>query len=234
MRTGLASTLVLCGAAACGGGNLDPGAGNDAGSGTGTLAIDGSAHASPQQVNARLRTDFDTALGVRVSRNNQTVTSGTVTITSSSGKTALTYHNDRWSGTAPGYDQVYILDVVSGADRVEGVRVDGPDIHVFSQPTEGATVDPTIPLPLVWSRENAADTATLHADNIDAITIPDSGTYSLAPGSLRTDKSQPRPNTLRLTRTNRVVPRGAAAGSTWAVTIDNAIDVVAEPQGLPL
>lgn len=234
MRTSL-STLVLWGVAACGGSDLDPGAGNAVGNGTGTLSVDGSARALPRQINARARTDFDTDFSVRVSLNNQTVTTGTVTITSATGKTPLTLHSDgRWSGSAPGYDQVYILDVVSGPDKVEGVRVDGPDIHVFSQPTEGATVDATMPLPLAWSREDQASAATLHAENIDSITIPDTGSYSLAAGSLRTDKSQARPNTVRLTRTNSVVPKGGAAGSTWVVTIDNSIDVVAQPQALPL
>lgn len=235
MRTSLASTLLLCGIAACGGSNLDPGAGNDVGSGTGTLTIDGGAHASPHQINARTRTDFDTEFSVRVSLNNQTVTTGTVTVTSATGKTPLTFRSDgRWSGSAPGYDQVYVLDVVSGPAKVDGVRVDGPDIHVFSQPTEGATVDATLPLPLAWSRDDQASSATLHAENIDAIVIPDTGSYSLAAGSLKTDKSQARPNTVRLTRTNSVVPKGGAAGSSWVVTIDNSIDVVAQPQALPL
>lgn len=233
MRTNLAS-ILLCWVAACGGSNLDPGAGNDVGSGTGTLAIDGSVRASPHQINARAPTDFDTEFSVRVSLNNQTVTTGTVTITSATGKTPLTFRSDgRWSGSTPGsYDQVYVLDVVSGPDKVQGVRVDGPDIHVFSKPTEGATVDATMPLAIAWSRQDQADSAVLHTETIDAITIPDSGSYSLAAGALQTDKSTARPNTLRLTRTNSVVPKGGAAGSRWVVTIDNSIDVVAQPQPL--
>lgn len=232
MRTSLASILLLWGAAACGGGDLDPGAGDDAGNGTKTLVVEGGAHASPHQINARMQTDFDTEFSVRVSLNDQTVTTGTVTITSATGKTALTFLDNRWRGSAPGYDQVYLLDVVSGPDKVEGVRVDGPDIHVFSKPTAGATVDTTMPLSLAWSRENQADSATLRTENIDSIAIPDTGSYSLAPGALKTDSSQARPNTLRLTRTNRVVPEGGAAGSTWTVTIDNTIDVVAQPLAL--
>jgi hypothetical protein len=216
--------------AACGGSNLDPGAGNDPGTGTSTLEIDGSAHATPRMVNARMNTDFDTDFTVRVSLNNQTVTTGTVTVTSASGKFPLTYRNDnRWTGTAPTYDEVYILDVESGPDKVSGVRVDGPDIHVFSTPTEGATVDSTMPLMLKWDREDTASSATLRAESIDSIAIPDSGTYSLAPGSLKADQSVARKNTLRLTRTNSVTLKGATAGSTWTVTIENDIDVVAQP-----
>ena len=76
MRTDLASILLVWGVAACGGNSLEPGAGNDVGSGTRTLSIDGSAHASPHQINARTPADFDTEFSVRVSLNNQTVTTG--------------------------------------------------------------------------------------------------------------------------------------------------------------
>lgn len=235
MRTNFASIVLVLGLAACGGSNLDPGAGNDPGTGTGTLAIEGSAHASPRNdlVNARTNTEFETDLRVRVSLNNQTVTTGTVTVTSTSGKVALTYGPDnRWTGTAPSYDEVYILDIESGPDKISGVRVDGPDIHVFSAPTAGANVDSTMPLAIAWDREDQADSASLRAENVDSLSIADSGSYSLAPGALKADQAEARRNTLRLTRTNTVVPAGTSGGSTWSVTIENEIDVVALP--LPL
>jgi hypothetical protein len=233
MRIGLAS-IVVWSVAACGDDSLDPGAGNDAGRGTRTLAVEGIVRASSRHVNADDRTDFDTEIIVRVSLGNRSVASGTVVVTSATGKTSLTYRGDRWSGDAPGYDQVYVLDVVDGHDKVEGLRVDGPDIHVFSQPTESEVVNATMPLRIEWSRGDRADAATLHAENTGSLAISDTGSYSLAAGSLKSDKTEPRQNTLRLTRTNRVVPNGAVAGSVWAVSIDNAIVVVAQPQGMPL
>jgi hypothetical protein len=221
----------MIGLAACGGGSLDPGAGDDPGGGTATLAIEGSVHASPRLANARLRTDFDADFTVRVSLGNQAVTTGTVTVTSGSGKISLTYRNDSsWSASAPSYDEVYVLDVVSGSDEVEGVRVDGPDIHVFSAPTEDASIDTTMPLAIKWERGDRAEITELRTDNRGAIEMPDTGSYSLAGGSLKADKSQPRQRTLRLLRTNRVAPAGGAAGSTWGVTIENQLDVVAEAQ----
>jgi len=230
MRTNFASTVLVLGLAACGGSNLDPGAGNDPGTGTGTLAIEGSVHASSRLVNARTSAEFDTEITVRVSLNTQTVTTGTVTITSSTGKVPLSYGPDnRWTARAPTYDEVYILDIESGPDKVTGVRVDGPDIHVFSAPTAGATVDSTMPLMIQWDREDQADTAALRAENVDSLSIPDTGSYSLAAGSLKAADNEARQNTLRLTRTNRVVPAGTSGGSTWNVTIENEIDVVAKP-----
>ena len=217
--------------AACGGSNVDPGAGNDPGTGTGTLTIMGSAHATSRMVNAKVSTDFDTDFSVQVSLNNQTVTTGTVTITSASGKLPLTYRADTfWTGTAATYDEVYILDVVSGPDKAEGIRVDGPDIHTFSAPTEGQAVDSTMLLPIKWNRADTADSASLRTDGIDKpIAIPDSGSYSLAAGSLKADQAVARPNLLRLTRTNSVLPKGATIDSSWKVTIENDLDVVANP-----
>jgi hypothetical protein len=230
MRAYFASTVLILGAAACGGSNLDPGAGNDPGTGTATLVVVGSARATSQAVNAKLDTDFNTAFSVRVSLNSQTVTTGTVTVTSASGKVPLTYRLDTfWTGTAPTYDEVYTLDIVSGPDKAEGIRVDGPDIHTFSTPTEGASLDSTMANELKWNRRDMADSAELRGESFNPITIPDSGSYSLTAGSLKADQTVPRQNLLRLSRTNSVVPKGATGDSSWKVTIENDLDVLAEP-----
>src|ERR1041384_116455 len=125
MRAHLACMAGLVGVgtglAACGG-DLDPGAGNDPGTGTRTLMIDGGVHATPRRINGALATDFDTDVTVHVSLDNQTVTTGSMTITSQSGKIALTYRDERWTGSVASYDEVYVLDVVSGADLVGSVR----------------------------------------------------------------------------------------------------------------
>jgi hypothetical protein len=210
---------------------LDPGSGDSAGSGTGTLVVNGSAHASPSVASARLSTDFDTDFTVRITLNNAAITTGTVTMKSAHGTTTLTFQGDnggRWEGTASGYDEVYQLDVVSGPDTVAGVRVDGPDIHVITAPTPGASVDTTMPLTLTWDRGDVADATTLGGgDGIDGLTIDDTGQYSMAPNFLRAEKDQARTDTIRLTRLNRVVPAGAAAGSELNVSITNSVDVVA-------
>jgi hypothetical protein len=234
MPTNVASQLGLVGVAlgltACGGDRLAPGAGSDPGTGTGTLAIEGSVHASPRQNNARVSTDFDAELSVRLALADQAVTTGTVTVTSASGKAPLTYRGDsRWTGTAASYDEVYVLDVMTGADQLGSVRVDGPDIHVFEAPIEGTMIDTTMALMIRWSHADQAERVELRGDSFDPIELTDSGAYSLASGSLKADKSGARRQTLRLLRTNRVIPSGATLGSGWEVTIENRVDVVAQP-----
>lgn len=220
--------------AACGGSDLDPGAGNDPGGGTGTLTVDGSARAEPRLSNARAVSDFTTDFEVRVRLAGVDVIDGSVTVTSASGAFDLlvtdTDSGKRWRGSAPQYDEVYILDIVSGEDIVESVRVDGPDIHTFVEPLAGATVDPSVALDIRWDGDHGAASASIDAEEIDSLAIADTGDFSLPAGSLKSDKDEARQNTLRLSRTNRVVPAGAAAGSEWSVSIRNEIDVLAAAQ----
>jgi hypothetical protein len=226
----LSSFLVLV--AACGGGSvLDPGAGDDPGGGTNTLFVNGDVSAHPRITNARSDVDFDTSISVRVMLNQQAVTGGTVTVTSSSGEFPLAYRpqENRWEGTIAGYDEVYILDVESGADKVTGVRVDGPDLHYFEKPIAGATVDSRMPLDVAWNADQTADSASIDAEEIDTIGIPDTGKYVLAAGALKSDKDTARTNRVRLTRANRVTPKGAVGGSEVSVEVENSIEVVAMP-----
>lgn len=227
---GLFSTLIVLGA--CGGSDLEPGAGDDPGEGTSTLTVTGTVSAEQRLSNARNSGDFETEISVRVERNGQNVSTGTVEVTSASGTLTLQYdqnNNGRWRGNAPGYDEVYILDVEDGADNLLGVRVDGPAIHYFTAPTSGAIVDSTVELPVKWSSDDGADSASVRAENINDVAIADSGSYSLAPGALKANRGEATTNEIRLRRTNRVTPRGGAVGSEWTVTISNSIEVVAEP-----
>src|SRR4051812_16609690 len=138
----IASTIVL-GLGGCSSSELDPGAGDSPGKGTNTLAVDGNVSANPRVTNAQSAADFDTDFSVRVTLNGVQVTTGIVQLTSNAGTVELTFQGTggdaRWRGTQAGYEEVYILDVESGADNVKGVRVDGPDIHTFKAPTAGAT-----------------------------------------------------------------------------------------------
>jgi hypothetical protein len=233
MRIRLASMAAVGAMAACGNGALEPGVGSDPGTGTQTLVVDGFAYASPRAGAAHTGADFDTVFMVRVSLDDQPVTAGSVTVTSASGKVSLTYGDDhRWEATATGYDEVYVLDVVHGSDRAEGVRVDGPDIHVFTEPAENASIDATIPLVVRWKDAARAELATLRIESGPAIAIADDGELTLPAGTLRVDRVQARHHTLHLARTNDLTPSGTAPGSSWSVSIENTLDVVTPP--LPL
>jgi hypothetical protein len=82
---------------------------------------------------------------------------------------------------------------------------------------------------ITWDREDGADIATLDTDNIDRLTIPDTGSYSMGAGVLKAEKDKTRENRIDVRRTNHVAPAGAVGGSDFAVSIENRVDVLAQP-----
>jgi hypothetical protein len=221
--------LVGCG----GDGAFGPGAGNDPGGGTGTLLVSGDVEAGPAFDNAQDELDFTTSFRIRVERGGAPVTTGTVTVESIAGAVDLVFdpsdEGGRWRGVQSGYYEVYRLDVASGEDAVEGVRVDGPDIHWFDAPLAGASVDASLPLDIEWDRGDEAESASLETEQIDRVGIADTGAYTLAVGSLRSKAAETETERIDLRRSARVVPAGGIGGSELSVQIENRIDVVVAP-----
>src|SRR4029077_708277 len=75
-----------------------PGAGDSGGSGTQTLVVNRSAIAHPNIGNASHASDFATNINLRVSLSNMPVTTGTVTISSSSAKLDLMFNSSASNG----------------------------------------------------------------------------------------------------------------------------------------
>jgi hypothetical protein len=90
-------------------------------------------------------------------------------------------------------------------------------------------VDSTMPLLIKWHSSDTADTASLDAEEIDRIAIPDTGSYMLAPGALKAEKDQARTNDIDLTRSNIVIPAGAIGDSQFSVRVENRLEIVALP-----
>lgn len=230
MRLVLASICLLLGA--CSHNALDPGAGSDPGTGTGTLAVMGGAHAEPNSPNTKVDTQFTTSFEIQLSLNGAPVTTGTVTVRSTTGTATLTYNPNggqvgRWEGQTANYDEVYELNVVSGTDKISAVYVDGPDIHTFTLPTLGATVDPSIANDTKWARAAAAQQATISFGDRDGLAISDTGIWSIPMYAIPYEKDQTKMDTIRLTRTNSITPKGAIGGSTFSVSVSQELDVIA-------
>jgi len=236
MKTYFASfglAILAASSAACGGSDpLGPGAGNDPGDGTQTLYVEGRIGAEPRLANSDKETDFTTEFSIRIGLADVPVTAGTVTVKSRHASTSLVYQDDgnnlgHWVGTAANYDEVYQLDIIAGDNEVRSVVVDGPDIHTFTAPTAGASLDSTVANAIEWDRGDEADETTFRAEETDRITIPDSGEYSMAPSSMKAERDKTVTNKLELRRANSVVPAGAVAGSSVSVSILNEIEVIA-------
>jgi hypothetical protein len=234
----LLRSLGLCALAACGGSGTSSspdssvvGVGSDPGTGTGTLVVDGTAAARPAINNSGSAANFTTDFSVHVTLAGAEVTTGTVAMQSTGGAVSLIYDaaTMRWHGAQAGYFEAYTLDVTSGADSVNGVRVDGPDIHTFTAPMAGATVDSAMPLAVTWAHVATADAATIRTRMLNVVSISDTGTYSLAAGSLKSKPDQTETEQLDLVRSDRITPAGAAVGSSFQVTVSNSLDLVVKP-----
>lgn len=232
MKYVLASALISI--TACGTSDpLEPGSGDQFGTGTQTLLVKGTVSARPRISNAKLAADFDSEFRVQLSLNDVPVSTGTVTMRSAGRTVPLAWKDNgqssgHWEANAAGYDEVYQLDVSSGSDNVNGVIVDGPDIHVINAPTAGAALDSTQSITVTWDRLETTDEARFSAES-DEVVVPDTGSYAMSPRTLRADKDKAKTNRLRLTRANRVSPAGAVVGSSMSVTVVNELEVVAMP-----
>ncbi len=211
---------------ACSGNTLEPGAGNDPGTQTGAIQVGGGVAAEPLHPNASAPSEFTSNFTVHVSGRLGQVDDATVTVTSIAGKVQLTLHEERgfafWIGSAPGYDEVYVLDVVTGDGKLLGARVDGPDIHVFSSPEEGATIDPTSPMLFSWDRSDPTNLAVMTIDSAVISYIHDTGEHSVPPELFSLADPDAVQHKVRLARGHSV----GASGNSWGVTIANEIDVM--------
>lgn len=230
MWSRVASTAVLFALAACTHSALEPGAGNSPGTRTGSILVGGRVLATPVHANARHPDELTTDFLVVVSGSAGFVSTGTVTVRSATGAFPLAFVQDKglgyWTGSAPSYDEVYALDVVTEEGALEGARIDGPDIHVFSQPEEGATVEPGTSLRVVWERDEKADSATMEIDSTLRRYLVDSGESTIDRQSLAAANPNSLQHTLRVARTMGV----SLGGSTeWSATVVNAIDLITPP-----
>nr|HEX4313220.1 hypothetical protein [Kofleriaceae bacterium] len=225
--------LAACGGSSAASGADAGGGSGSAGTGTGTLVVTGSLDATPQVGNASDPASFTVDIAVRLQRAGSDVTAGTVTVASSGGSVDLVYDpaSARWHGAQAGYAASYTLDVAAGSDTITGVTVDGPAIHTVTAPIAGVTVDSTMALAVAWAPASAGDQAAISTRDLHAVDITDTGSYTLAAGTLRSKPDQVENDDIQIARSRSVVPAGAAPGSLVAVIVENGIDVVIQPTG---
>lgn len=223
---------TLVGGAACAseGGAFLPG--DDPGTGTSTLQVTATAIATPRVPNAGDPADYDTVFHVAVAQAGVRITSATVTVASVAGAVVLTFDTrdgGAWIGRQAGYHEIYVLDVARGADSVDDVRSDGPDLHTFTAPLPGAIVDATMPLAVAWTRRDTATQASLHTGLLDEDDVPDTGAFTIPVGGLTSAPDRPVDEEVRLDRRSEVVPAGATTGSTWSIEVRNTIKLTVAP-----
>lgn len=231
-RRAMLALLAVAGLAACGGSTPN---GSVPGTGTRTLLVQATIKAENRVDNAADGNGFDTKIEVVVKRGGQVVTDAQVVVRGASGRTLalLGTQGDTYKGSHVGYDRQYFLDVVAGADRVEGAMIAGPSLHRIESPLPGAIVPAGQPVTVRWTRDGAADTASIETKKFKLEATADSGSY-VVPGTAFPGKvGETEQDELRITRLTRVGLSGGVAGSQVEATVRNRVDsflVAARPQ----
>lgn len=121
---------------------------------------------------------------------------------------------------------ICVLDVVSGANRVEGAEVVAPDIHTITAPRAKSKVPARGPLTVSWTRAAAAHEAVVASlDYVSPSPGRDDGSSVIPPAGnpVRADQR------IEVLRRNRAAITGGRAGSTFTAQIRNTVnEVVAE------
>lgn len=207
---------------------LQPGSGDEVGSGTRTLRVEASVLVTDNE--GQLHPYFMVWLW----KDDVPVTDANVTITSRTDTFVLgsdVRFPGRWTNSAPnadGYDHVYVLDVHSGVDTIRSVRVEGPPSVVFTSPAENSRIDPSLPIEIQWEPRTADELSLIinpqgtlfgQIDDDGSFTIPANSWVSNPAGS----------HAVGLTRKNTVTPAGADDGSWMSVSTEDYLHVCDRP-----
>jgi hypothetical protein len=99
----------------------------------------------------------------------------------------------------------------------------GPSLHRIASPLPGATVPAGQDLQIAWSRDEAADTASVETKRFKLDSTVDRGSL-LVPGSYLPGKvGETQPDEVKVRRTNRVGLAGGIVGSEIRATVRNQV-----------
>jgi hypothetical protein len=208
MTRHLAHLVTLACLAGCGGNATS------AGSGTGTLLVDGQI--SEDNGNASFR--------VQVRRGNQAVLDAAVTVQGDRDGATLTGSGDGvYRGSAPGWNDHYTLTVSSGPDHLTGA-IEAPRPAPITVPDPTVAFDPhAAPGGLVdvrWSG-TLADSVQVHSHDFEWGPMADPGRLTVA-GSIFTDTTQE----VRVSRENSTPLAGGVTGSSLSADLSTTTELL--------
>jgi hypothetical protein len=201
MKLGILLSAVML--AACG----SSGIGTDVGSGTQTLLVQGRVDWNADSNSSGIE--------VTVERAGAQVTDATVVVHSDRGDVTLVHQDgNRYVGTQAGWGGGYAIDVVAGADHLDG-SIGAPEPMTLVSPDPTVAIDAHAAangiVTLRWSGE-AAESIRVKSKDFD-YEGADEGHVDMPAQGLK-DTSQE----LELRRANSVVLAGGVAGSTLSAS----------------
>jgi hypothetical protein len=206
------------------------GNGSDPGTGTRTLLVSAKVEAENRLDNATEANGFDTKFEVTVKRAGADVADAQVVLTSASGTRTLTHAGGgKYTGGHVGYDRNYDLRVTAGADNLNAM-IAGPTLHRITSPAPGAMVPPRQDLTIHWTRDGAADSASVETKEFKVDSTPDRGTY-VVPGAHFPGKPGDTVEERAIVyRRTRVGLAGGTTGSQIEASVRNRVGFLVAPR----
>ncbi len=213
----MAGTLI-----ACGGGTEPVVERNDPGTGTLTLKV--TADIDAKDVVGGFITDFD--VDVEDAGGNP-ISGATVTIKNSSlGEMTLletSAGSGRYTAVRNSFpDGDFELNVVLGADNVQGVILGGPGVHTITAPLANDSVPSLQSLTVLWSSPSQAKSAEVETRDYGPVVVPDTGAVTV-PSLENVVRADQR---IRIYRFNEVGINGGLPGSRMRVEVRQTVEPV--------
>lgn len=213
----MAGTLI-----ACGGGTEPVVERNDPGTGTLTLKV--TADIDAKDVVGGFITDFD--VDVEDAGGNP-ISGATVTIKNSSlGEMTLletSVGSGRYTAVRNSFpDGDFELNVVLGADNVQGVILGGPGVHTITAPLANDSVPSLQSLTVLWSSPSQAKSAEVETRDYGPVVVPDTGAVTV-PSLENVVRADQR---IRIYRFNEVGINGGLPGSRMRVEVRQTVEPV--------
>ncbi len=213
----MAGTLI-----ACGGGTEPVVERNDPGTGTLTLKV--KADIDAKDIVGGFITDFD--VDVEDAGGNP-ISGATVTIKNSSLGEITLLETSAGSGkytavrnSFPEGD--FELNVVLGADNVQGVILGGPGVHTITAPLANDSVPSLQSLTVSWNSPSQAKSAEVETRDYGPVVVPDTGA-AMVPSLENVVRPDQR---IRIYRFNEVGINGGLPGSRMRVEVRQTVEPV--------
>lgn len=212
----MAGTLIACGGTEPVVERNDPG--------TGTLTLKVTADIDANDVVGGFVTEFD--VDVQDAGGNP-MSGATVTITNPSLGEITLLETSAGSGEYTAVrnsfpDGDFELNVVLGADNIQGVILGGPGIHTITAPLANATVTALQSLIVTWNSPFQAKSAEVETRDYGPVVVPDTGA-AVIPSSETLARVDER---IRVYRFNEVGINGGLPGSRLKVEVRQTVEPV--------
>ena len=203
---------------------------DDAGTGSGTLEVDGTIDAEPLDLTAETIEDLETDIEFDIfDTDGNEVVGATVTVTSAVGEIVLEDCGGSYCGLQQGYGGAFTVDIEAGDDFVSGLVIVGPQLHLLDAPNLEQMLDATQPLDIAWSPSGQAQFTRIATNDFDIELDGDPGSYTLDAELLEAEPDAEVEEEIDIEREREVVPEGALPGSQVRVVVVNAWETMVAP-----